>query len=586
MGTTAQKLQAILDSKADIAAAITEKGGSVPTKFADYGDAIRNIQTTAEVPDIEFIDYDGRTLSTYSFEEASALTELPEIPAHEGLSAQGWNYSLADVTGNAVNGYKTTIGPTYVGVISEVKHKIYRRCVAAGIWDQVDTWLQNSAPSIVKADWNQSPLTLTTETKAALKGQFSELSDEDLTDDILPATKITISGVSGKSFSTKVGQASAQSMYMSWGDGEYVGTITGNVGSTNASVRTHTYPATADVYTITIWQTTAYAGRNTINLTEPFCNYIFSDCEKIVKVELGGVNKIQKAFAGCTNVSAINIPTDTLNTSSTSAFIGMTSLNGAVIPSGVSTVPPFAFSGCTSLKKVSVPNTTSALATTRVTNTHHRVFFNCKALPYICIPYVTDIGSNSFENCASLEHIYGDHISKIDWDTFKNCGKLETINLSAVDYYGAGCFLNCISLKDLGVTSGSPSVTAIGDRDNSTPVFDYCLSLEKVPEFHVSVVPQMAFRGCKNLKSVKITFDAGAGIGKQAFTESGITTFDFSDSTSIPTLSGTNAFQFIDEVSTTTSSGAGITIKVPAALATDWKAAANWSAYADRIVGV
>ena len=121
MGTTAQKLQAILDSKADIAAAIQEKGGTVPTKLSDYGDAIRNIQTTAEVPDIEFIDYDGRTLATYSFEEASALTELPEIPVHEGLSAQGWNYSLADVTGNAVNGYKTTIGPTYVGVISVLR---------------------------------------------------------------------------------------------------------------------------------------------------------------------------------------------------------------------------------------------------------------------------------------------------------------------------------------------------------------------------------------------------------------------------------------------------------------------------------
>lgn len=41
MGTIAEKLTAVANSKADIASAITGKGGTVPTKFSDYGDAIR-----------------------------------------------------------------------------------------------------------------------------------------------------------------------------------------------------------------------------------------------------------------------------------------------------------------------------------------------------------------------------------------------------------------------------------------------------------------------------------------------------------------------------------------------------------------
>lgn len=43
MGTTAQKLQNIINAKADIGAAITEKGGTVPEKISEYGDAIRSL---------------------------------------------------------------------------------------------------------------------------------------------------------------------------------------------------------------------------------------------------------------------------------------------------------------------------------------------------------------------------------------------------------------------------------------------------------------------------------------------------------------------------------------------------------------
>lgn len=43
MGTTAEKLQNIANAKSAIASAITTKGGTVPTKFIDYGTAILNI---------------------------------------------------------------------------------------------------------------------------------------------------------------------------------------------------------------------------------------------------------------------------------------------------------------------------------------------------------------------------------------------------------------------------------------------------------------------------------------------------------------------------------------------------------------
>ena len=89
------------DATAD---AIREKTGSQATiewtqdGFADAIDAIPSGDTSIEPPEkaVNFIDYDGTRLYSYSAEEFLALTELPPNPTHEGLTSQGWNWTLAD----------------------------------------------------------------------------------------------------------------------------------------------------------------------------------------------------------------------------------------------------------------------------------------------------------------------------------------------------------------------------------------------------------------------------------------------------------------------------------------------------------
>lgn len=53
---------------------------------------------SSEVPenDVTFYDYDGTVVYSYSAEEFAALTELPPNPEHEGLIAEGWNWTLED----------------------------------------------------------------------------------------------------------------------------------------------------------------------------------------------------------------------------------------------------------------------------------------------------------------------------------------------------------------------------------------------------------------------------------------------------------------------------------------------------------
>ena len=118
MGTIAQKLQRLLDTKADIADALESKHAVVPDTFAEYGDAIRNIAQN-DAPNIrnpvKFVDYDGTLLHSYGVQAALALEELPELPTRTGLTNQGWNYTLAQLKTQV-----QTIGKAIVGCTENI----------------------------------------------------------------------------------------------------------------------------------------------------------------------------------------------------------------------------------------------------------------------------------------------------------------------------------------------------------------------------------------------------------------------------------------------------------------------------------
>ena len=63
-------------------------GGSAPTE-------------EIEEKDVNFFDYDGTLIASYTEAEAKVLTTLPTSPVHSGLVFQGWNYTLEEVIANA-----------------------------------------------------------------------------------------------------------------------------------------------------------------------------------------------------------------------------------------------------------------------------------------------------------------------------------------------------------------------------------------------------------------------------------------------------------------------------------------------------
>jgi hypothetical protein len=49
------------------------------------------LPSNLEEKDVNFYDYDGTLLYSYTKEECLELEELPSNPSHNGLVAQGWN---------------------------------------------------------------------------------------------------------------------------------------------------------------------------------------------------------------------------------------------------------------------------------------------------------------------------------------------------------------------------------------------------------------------------------------------------------------------------------------------------------------
>lgn len=90
-----------------VADAIRTKGGtSDALEFpGGFVDAVGAIQTgsgeakeEAPLKDVNFYDYDGTRLYSYTTAEAAALTELPPLPVVDGLTYTGWSWTLEEVT--------------------------------------------------------------------------------------------------------------------------------------------------------------------------------------------------------------------------------------------------------------------------------------------------------------------------------------------------------------------------------------------------------------------------------------------------------------------------------------------------------
>lgn len=68
-----------------------------PTDFISTINALPVRLPDVPIKDVNFYDYDGRRVYSYTYSEWSNVTALPPNPTHDGLVAQGWNWTKAQI---------------------------------------------------------------------------------------------------------------------------------------------------------------------------------------------------------------------------------------------------------------------------------------------------------------------------------------------------------------------------------------------------------------------------------------------------------------------------------------------------------
>ena len=220
---------------------------------------------------------------------------------------------------------------------------------------------------------------------------------------------------------------------------------------------------------------------------------------------------------------------------------------------------------CNMLQKIEIGN--------HITSIDTYAFRNCYSLVSVSIPSsVTSIGDNTFGYCYSLVSVsIPSSVTSIGNLAFGYCSSLVSVSIpSSVTSIGNYAFQSCYSLELVSIPNG---ITNIGDN-----ILYGCCSLKSISiPSSVTSIGNYAFFRCYALSSISIPSSV-TGIGNYAFQDcQGMAIYDFTKHTSVPTLSNSNAFQNISS---------DCIIKVPASLLGEWKAATNWSKYANKIVGV
>ena len=180
----------------DIADAIRSKLGSSDTFLpSEMADAIESIPTggSTEMKTI-FIDYDGTVLHEYTQDEVDALTELPELPTHAGLTCQGWNWTLSELQ---ALGRAAVVGANYV--TNDGKTRVYISVPENDLY--VKTQVGSGSTFTARVDWGDGSSSTLSKIYNSAEHTYSAVGDYVITFEVLTGT-MSLSGNSSLAFSS------------------------------------------------------------------------------------------------------------------------------------------------------------------------------------------------------------------------------------------------------------------------------------------------------------------------------------------------------------------------------------------------
>ena len=361
-GTLEASSVSVQDAKA---LTITSNGTVSVTPDAPY-DALKKVDVTVNVAsgggggttpsaswkDVTFIDYDGSVLYSYSLAEAQALTELPELPAHDGLVCQGWNWTLDAI--KALN-RPVTVGAMYI--TDNGATRLHIRIATVGRMT-VPLYIGQTVANGVSIDWGDGSQAKTLSGTGNVNTSHTYAEPGDYIISLMP-------------------QGGCK---LSFGAGSYSYCVIGSTGNKGI------------VYCNMLKDVSV--GKNVTSISD----YAFNNCYSLASITIpNGVTSIRDyAFNNCYSLESITIPNRVTSIGST-AFPNCYSLASITIPNSVTSININAFSNCYSLASIEI--------TAGVTSIGESALYSCYSLASITIPNrVTSIGANAFNGCYGIRY--------------------------------------------------------------------------------------------------------------------------------------------------------------------------------------
>lgn len=375
---------------------------------------------------INFVDYDGTLLHSYTKAEINAMTsesDLPANPSHGGLTAQGWNWTLAQIKAQltaAPDGdvwvgqmYVTTSGATEIDV-----------SLSDGRLDPVLAIAVDGSVSVDWGDESTPDLITGSDLYTRIPTSHSYASSGNYT--------ISISVTSGEFtfYNSNVNYIFNSPLI-------YTARIKAvRIGTGITKLNNYAFYYCHSLKSITIPNSIISVGQ-----------YAFGNCYNLTHITIpSNVTSIAAyAYYKCYSLLNIALPSGVTNTVGNYAFSYCTSLYGITIPAGVTNINTYSFSYCYALQKIVFPGSSGS------TSIGTYAFYYCYSLETVVLPNtITTIGQNAFYYCYSINSInIPTSTTSIAQNAFYYCTSLSIITIpNNVTNIGMSAFNSCNGVKE------------------------------------------------------------------------------------------------------------------------------------------
>ena len=376
--------------------------------------------TSVPKSDVNFYDYDGTVLYSYTAADFLQLSAMPSNPSHTGLVSEGWNWSLS-----AAQNYVEDYGMLEIGAIYDTTDGGARIYVTIDDPELLTFDLGLFVEGTVYIDWGDSSSVDTVESPDYGNDQFIE------------------------------------HIYSSLGD--YLITI---IPEPDSYVALGAYDYNySGLYTLLNWPSSKfpfYCG------TDPY-EYRSSINGIIKRIEVGSSivlhsTQSESVFYGWPSLETVIISSRNGDDFFPDYFYMCSSLKHINLPSGFGYSSGFyyAFYGCASLESISLPSGSYP---------GEEMFYNCNKLPIVTIDYMsTGDTLDCFAVCHGLKKVVLGDCESINSGCFSCCTSLRRIDIPFSCYnISVYSFDYCYSLHDIYIRSQYALVNLESDY-----IFNYC----------------------------------------------------------------------------------------------------------------